>query len=383
MSENRRILHLVKTLEGATWAFHQIGELMKLGWDVHVACPTVTGRHLADLKATGATLHQLPIELPLKRPWQFVVHKNKFRSFVQELRPALIHSHFVSTTLMARIALRGLGIPRLFQVPGPLHLEHQIFGQWDTLSADHDDYWIGSSEFICRLYREKFHVDPERVFKSYYGIKLSEPQGDTFLRQKFGIPQSAFLVGNVSYFYPPKKHLGQKIGIKGHELMLEALPELLKEFPELVMIFIGGPWIGGEAYYEKLRARAELMAPGRIIFAGSMPNAEVLKAWREIDLALHVPLSENCGGVVEPLLANTPVLCSRVGGLPEVINDGETGLLCERSAQMIQDKIRFALTHQREMKAMTQAGHARVLEMFAREKTAAQINALYQKILAL
>ena len=49
MSENRRILHLIKTLDGATWAFHQIHELVKQGWEIHVAAPLKTGRHLADL----------------------------------------------------------------------------------------------------------------------------------------------------------------------------------------------------------------------------------------------------------------------------------------------------------------------------------------------
>ena len=215
MSENRRILHLIKTLDGATWAFHQILELRRLGWDVHIAAPTKVGRFLSEMQKTGAPLHVLPVEFPVKTPWLLPRHSAGLKKLVQELNPALVHSHFVSTTLLARHALRGMSIPRIFQVPGPLHLEHRLFGMWDTMSADSDDYWIGSSEFIRRLYIDGYHRSPERVFKSYYGIELNPPTGESFLRERYKIPAHAFVIGNVSFFYPPKKHLGQKLDLHG------------------------------------------------------------------------------------------------------------------------------------------------------------------------
>ncbi|MFP5491749.1 MAG: glycosyltransferase [Bacteriovoracia bacterium] len=98
MSENRRILHLIKTLDGATWAFHQILELRRLGWDVHIAAPTNVGRFLSDMQKTGAPLHVLPVEFPVKTPWLLPRHSAGLKNLVQELNPALIHSHFVSTT---------------------------------------------------------------------------------------------------------------------------------------------------------------------------------------------------------------------------------------------------------------------------------------------
>ena len=382
MSENRRILHLIKTLDGATWAFHQILELRRLGWDVHIAAPTNVGRFLSDMQKTGAPLHVLPVEFPVKTPWLLPRHSAGLKNLVQELNPALIHSHFVSTTLLARHALRGMNIPRIFQVPGPLHLEHRLFGMWDTLTADADDYWIGSSEFIRRLYIEKYHRSPLRVFKSYYGIELNPPSHETFLRQRFGIPENAFVIGNVSFFYPPKKHLGQKVGIKGHELMLDALETLMPEHPDLWAVFIGGPWGRSEKYFERLKARAQLIGKGRIIFTGTLPHAEVLRSWREMDLALHIPLSENCGGVVEPLLVKTPVLASKVGGLPEVIIDEETGLLVDRTPESVAQKLRWMLAHRDELSRFGATGFERINQMFARKNTAQEIDALYHKILS-
>lgn len=275
-----------------------------------------------------------------------------------------------------------MNIPRIFQVPGPLHLEHHLFGQWEIMWADHNDYWIGSSEFIRKLYIERYHVNPSRVFRSYYGIDLSTTtSGESFLRKEFGVPQDATLLGNVSYIYPPKLFLGQTIGLKGHELILENVGRLLGKYPKLWMIFIGSQWGKDQSYFNKLKSRAEEIGKGRIIFAGYMPHKKVLEAWREIDLAIHVPFSENCGGVVEPLLVNTPVLASNVGGLPEVITHLETGLLCSRNDESFTTQLEYALTNPDKMKRLALEGNKRVHELFERKITASQIHSIYQKIL--
>lgn len=382
MSENRRILHIVKTLDGATWAYHQIRGLIQRGWDVHVAAPMGSGRHLNDLLETGAKLHVLPVEYPVTRPWQLPSQSAQLRQFVQTLNPALIHSHFVSTTLMARSALKEMNIPRIFQVPGPLHLEQQIFGQWDIFSADHDDHWVASSEFIKRLYLERYYVPADRVSVSYYGIDVKPTIATSNLREKFSIPKDSFLLGNVSYFYPPKAYLGQRVGIKGHELMLEAIEKMLVTHPKLWAVFIGGPWKGADQYYQQLRQRAERIGRGRIVFTGTLPQAEVLSSWREIDLALHIPFSENCGGVVEPLLVGTPVLASSVGGLPEVVIPGKTGLLSARAVEPLLKNLTWALENPIQLNQLALKGQQHVVDIFSRDKTAEQIDALYQRLLS-
>lgn len=379
---NRRILHLVKTLDGATWAFHQIRGLVEQGWDVHVAAPTGTGRHLPELLATGAKLHVLPVEFPATRPWKISTQTRPLRELVRQLQPRLVHSHFVSCTLLARQALRDIPIPRLFQVPGPLHLEHSLFGTWETAWADAQDHWIASSEFIRQLYWHKYHLPHNRVHLSYYGIDpQTPPPTDPFLRQRLGIPHDAFVVGNVSYFYPPKWFLGQGVGIKGHELMLEALAPLLRQHPNLWMVFIGSQWGGGTSYFEKIRREAQRIGLGRVAFTGHLPAQEVMQAWREIDLACHMPLSENCGGVVEPLLMGTPVLCAEVGGLPEVILNQQTGLLAARTPEALRGQLEWALSHPTETQRQAQQGQARVRELFDRKRTSEEVHRLYLRLL--
>jgi glycosyltransferase involved in cell wall biosynthesis len=60
---------------------------------------------------------------------------------------------------------------------------------------------------------------------------------------------------------------------------------------------------------------------------GYLPVDEIRRMWPDFDVAVHVPLSENCGGIGEPMLAKVPVIAGKVGGLPELIIDGVTGTL--------------------------------------------------------
>ncbi len=122
-----RVLQLVKTGYGAPWAFMQMRELVQMGVDVHVALPPDSVRE-SQYKEAGNLGAQSQTDFPVKRPAQWPALKRAFRSLVENIGPDLIHSHFVGTTLTMRLALgRHHPTPRVFQVPGPLHLEHPFF----------------------------------------------------------------------------------------------------------------------------------------------------------------------------------------------------------------------------------------------------------------
>jgi glycosyltransferase involved in cell wall biosynthesis len=379
----KKILQVVKTFDGALWAVQQVRELVKLGWEVHVIAPQLKGRYLEVWKNTGATLHELSCEFPVTRPWRLTAIKEKLKKFVTELSPDIIHSHFVSTTLVLRYALRDVPIPRIFQVPGPLHLESQIFGQWETMWSDANDCWIASSEYIGKLYVDRYGIKPERVFLSYYGTDLPEVETaqNTSERVKFGIPEDAVVFGNVSFIYPPKYYLGQKVGLKGHELMIDGLSVLMEMNPKLWCVFVGQQWGQSQKYYEKIKRKA-LKRSNRFIFTGYLPQNEILSIWKSFDFAITLPSSENCGGVIEPMLNAIPTLASNTGGLPEVVLDQKTGYIVkERSVASIVTCAQAALSEPTKSREFAMAGKKLVETMFNIERTAKEIGQIYQYIL--
>ena len=136
---------------------------------------------------------------------------------VSNVKPDIIHSHFVGTTLTMRMALgKRHKIPRVFQVPGPLHLEHPFFRTMEIRSAGPRDSWIGSCEWTCNRYRQS-GIPKERLYLSYYGTDLEEIQRREpgKLRTELGIADSTRIVGMVAYMYAPKRYLGQKRGTQG------------------------------------------------------------------------------------------------------------------------------------------------------------------------
>jgi glycosyltransferase involved in cell wall biosynthesis len=381
-----KILHVVKTAHGARWAALQAGVLTRLGLDVHVVLPTDKGEAIPYWQNAQATMHIADFSLPLARPQTFRAKKRLIRELVATIQPDLIHSHFVTTTMMLRLALgRNHPVPRVFQVPGPLHMEHALYRYAETSLAGNRDYWVASSRYTTRLYT-RHGITTDRLFLSYYGFDLKELVDDSqsLLRARYHLPPHLKLVGNINYMYPPKYFLGQRYGLKRHEDVIDALALVARERDDVVGVLVGGQWGSGNSYEAKLRARALAKADDKILFTGRVSTGEPLRMWRDFDCAVHVPHSENCGGVVEPLAAQVPTIASNVGGLPEVVLDGLTGWIVPvGQPHILADRIQAALADPVTARDRAQAGQKLVHHMFDVNRTGAEIAQIYAYLLGL
>ena len=135
------------------------------------------------------------------------------------------------------------------------------------------------------------------------------------VRAELGVPSDAFVVGCFSRLHP----------WKGQSVLLDAVSRM----PGVHALVVGGALFSGEAPYEaELRARAELPSfAGRVHMLGARDDVPRLLA--ACDVAVHASvLAEPFGRVlVEAMLAGRPVIATDAGGVPEVVTDGETGVL--------------------------------------------------------
>jgi glycosyltransferase involved in cell wall biosynthesis len=320
-----RALHLVKTSVGATWALRQVRELARLGIDVHVALPE--GPLLAEYASAGVKVHAGQFSLPVRRPDQWSALFQRFRELVEHIQPDIIHSHFVGTTLTMRLALgRRHPVRRLFQVPGPLHLEHALYRRGELSTAGKSDYWMGSCRWTCDRYRSE-GVPDSRIFLGYYGSDLGHtaPVAPGTLRTELGLDTKTRIVGMVAYLYPPKRYLGQRRGLKGHEDLIDALAVVAEREPDVVGVFVGGAWANAIDYERRVRTYAQEKLGGRAIFLGTRPDVPAL--YPDFDVVVHPSHSENVGGAAESLLIGVPTVATNVGGFPDLVIPGETGWL--------------------------------------------------------
>lgn len=378
-----KVLHVVKTSVGASWVFHQVRVLLSQGVEVVIALPTLTDGFAPQYRQLGATVLEADLDFPSRQPWKLPHVIAACRDLVKRTNPDLIHLHHVGNTYVMRMALgRQHPIPRIFQVAGPLHLEHSVFAQSDIKSAGQHDYWIAT----CRWTHDKYAdlgVKQERVFLSYAGTDIARfkesPRGR--LRRELGISEEVSLVGMVAYMYAPKRFLGQKQGLKGHEDFINALSCVRKIRPDVRGVIIGGAWGGADWYEERVREMGRLCCNGSLDFLGT--REDVPDLYPDLDLAVVPSHSENVGGAVEPLLSGVPVVASKVGGLPDLVQEEKTGFVAPaRNPEALAKAIVNALDDRDKAKRFTAEGQKLARHLFDVERTGREVADIYRQILA-
>jgi glycosyltransferase involved in cell wall biosynthesis len=377
-----RVLHLLKTSHHADWAFRQIEVLRACGVDVEVVLPDA-GPKAAAYREAGVPVHYLQTDLAaIRSPWAYTDALRRLRDIVRTAEPDIIHSHFVGSTLFARLALRSSRIPRVFQVPGPLHLEHAITRRADILTARETDYWIAS----CRMTREVYRragIPPGRIGLSYYGMDLRRFSGPVSqdLRTASGLSPSTKVIGMVAFYYRPKWWLGYRRGIKGHEDLIDAVRILVDRGHDITVVVAGGAWQRAERYRKKVEAYGRRRLGTRIRYLGY--RDDLINVYAGFDLAVHPSLSENVGGACESLALHVPTVGTRVGGIPDIVIDGETGWLAEPGNPLsLAETIASALSDPGEAARRTEKGHALATSLLDVERTGREVAEIYRCILS-
>lgn len=377
-----KVLHLLKTAIGASWALRQTTQLVLRGVEVHLALPD--GPMVEKYRAAGVHVHILDASLNVSQPWKNLSTGLKLRRLVKSIQPDLVHSHFVATTLLMRLALKGLSIPRIFHIPGPLHLEHRFYRMLDIHSATKRDYYLASCKWTQEALAD-FGVDKQRIGLAYYGVNADDfqhPSGgeQTDLRQQLEWPADTLLLGMVAYFYAPKSTLGQTRGLKGHEDLIDAVALLQNDYPNVRCVFVGGPWDGADEYYAQVEHYAQSNAKGLCAFLGT--RHDVPQLYPQFDIAVHPSHSENVGGAVESMYAGVLTLTSSVGGFPDLVEDGETGFMSPPKApEALASKIKQAIDCRSEWPSILEKASVKVASVMNVEHNAQEVHSFYKQVL--
>jgi len=202
-------------------------------------------------------------------------------------------------------------------------------------------------------------------------------EGD--LRQDLGIGADEKVIIMVAYFYPPKKHLGQKVGLKGHETILEAMPLILKRCPDARLVLVGSPWNNAVAYEAALKRQAQPLGD-RVIFAGR--RNDVASAYADADVAVCPSLSENLGAASESMAMAVPTIATNIGGFPDLILHGATGWLVPPcSPEHLAAAVCAVLDDLPQAREVGRRGQEHARHLMDVRRTAAEVKAIYEAIL--
>lgn len=378
------VLHLVKTAEGAAWTLRLTKELVKLGMDIHVVLPE--GKRVKQYREGGVITHILNPEFTPKRISASLRNATELEKIINQVNPDIIHSYFVTTTLMMRYVLRNnKKMPKIFEVIGPLHLENPVTRRLDILTSNKRDYWLATCKWTRNCYISN-GINKRRIGLTYLGVDEKdfenlEQYDIEGLRKKYKIPTDHKVVGMVAYFYSPKYYLGQKRGLKGHEDLIDAMVLVKKSFPKVTCIIIGKHWGTSDKYRKKVIQYAQKKDKELFRFLGFVKS--IPEHYQLMDIAVHPSHSENLGGAVESLYNVVPTISTNVGGFPDLIKQNETGLMVSKNnPEELAEAILFMLSHPEQAKRMALEGFKHVKTMLNVKKNAKEVEAFYQQILS-
>lgn len=182
-------------------------------------------------------------------------------------------------------------------------------------------------------------------------------------------PGDGPVVGAMSYLIP----------WKGHEVFLRAAQRMLAVRPDLRLVIVGEPIFQWRDERDRLEAIARALGVAdRVAFAGHREDAAaVLGAF---DVFVVPSLFEPFGRVViEAMAASRPVVASRAGGVPEIVLDGETGLLVPPGDDAaLAEAVLALLGDEERARRLGAAGRRRVAEAFTLDAQVAGLVAAYE-----
>lgn len=311
----RRILHLIETVNpgGAElMMLNLIGALDRRRYTSHVVL-IKHGWLEARLREMGVPVTVLPLQRKLD--WRFaraVARLARRRHF------DLLHSHEFTMNGYAFLAGRLARKATVATVHGNLeYLAQKRRRQWFYWwIAGRSGPMVTVSEELKRRLSADFKLPVERLTVIHNGVALPAAEPDAArrreLRGELGLPADATLLGVIGRLHP----------VKGQDVLLAALPELRARFPR-VHLGIVGQGLQQPFLAERVR---ELGLTDAVTFAGYRENIrEYLGAF---DLIVVPSRYEGLSLLlIEAMAAGRPIVATRVGGNPEAIADGVSGLL--------------------------------------------------------
>lgn len=166
--------------------------------------------------------------------------------------------------------------------------------------------------------------------------------------------------------------------IYGIEYLIQALPELISSFRNLRVLIIGG---GVREPYEKLAKK--LGVDSFIDFTGKIPHQQVPSYLAKMDVFVMPTVYESFGvAALEAQAMEIPVVASKVGGIPEAVCDGQTGILVEpENPHAIAEAVITLLRDDTLREKMGKRGREFVLKNFTWRRNIACREQLYSTLL--
>jgi glycosyltransferase involved in cell wall biosynthesis len=319
------------------------------------------------LRGCGIT----PVHVPassLLAPHQWLA----VRRHLRRVRPDVLHTHLGTSDWIGGLAARSLSLPAVSTV--------HVMG-WDrSVANDVKVKLIAAGRRRCmtsviavsdaagRWLVAQHWARPDQVVTVHNGVQAERrPGAGPRIRRELGIPAQATVVMMLSVLRPEK----------GHDVGIEAVAELRRRDPDLHLVIVGdGPT------RPDLETRAARL-DGAVTMVGH--RDDVMDLLDAADVLLHPSrIDAFPGALLEAMAAGVPPVATAVGGIPEIIDHGATGVLVPAppAPRPLAEALEPLVRDRALREALSAAGRRRFLRDFSADRWAARTRAVYEHAIA-
>ncbi|MBU6289458.1 MAG: glycosyltransferase family 4 protein [Chloroflexi bacterium] len=306
---------------------------------------------------------------------------------ISSTRPDVLHTHLLKADALGAAVgwLARVGRPRAMPraIISSKHndeapLRRPVVSRVHGFLSRADDAIICCSDHVASYVTTVGRAPADRIRRVYYGIDLARPvdlgaERRAEVRAELGIPDRAELVLGVGRLDPQK----------GWPDLLDAMATVVLSRPRAHLLIVGGAQQADERFVASLTGRATSPdLAGHVTFAGVRTDVPVLMA--SCDVFAMASRWEGFGLVfAEAMAAARPVVATRVSAVPEVVADGESGILVEPGdVEGLSSAIVRVLSDRPLSGRMGVAGYRRVRERFGASRMVEETVAVYREVLA-
>jgi sugar transferase (PEP-CTERM/EpsH1 system associated) len=290
-------------------------------------------------------------------------------------RPQIVHSRNWG-------AIEAVVAARLAGVPVAVHSEHgyelEMFDglpllrrSFRRLAYSLADAVITVTQDLRDYHARQAWVSPEKIRVIHNGVDTARfqprPELRAAVRQRLELAATSFVIGSV----------GRLVPIKDYPTLLQAVEKILARGVDARVLLVGS---GSELGRLKAFVEASSLLAGRVTFAGICPNVPELLA--AMDAFVLPSVREGMSNtLLEAMSAGLPVIAMRVGGNPEIVEDGRSGwLLAPGDVEALADRLEQLAGSPEIRQRVGDAGRRRVFEHFTLARMLTNYEDLYREL---
>jgi glycosyltransferase involved in cell wall biosynthesis len=349
-----RVLHLITRLDVGGSAENTLLSATRLSggdFQISLAYGPTNGPPAAlveILSRSEVAALEIPHLIRAIRPLRDLRALHEIRAIIHTLRPHILHTHTSKAGFLGRLAARQEHVPHIVHTPHG-HVFHGYFPPTITRA-------IIQLERLAARWTDRILTLTDAEAEQH--LALGVGRREQFVTIPSGVDLESVLAAVPRRVVPQGRIIGtvgRLTAIKGQEHLIRATPILLKRHPDVTVLLVGE----GEQR-ESLQRLSDALGVSRAVhFTGHREDVASLIAG--MDVFVLPSLNEGMGRVLVMAMAlGKPIVASRTGGVPELLENGRAGVLVPpANPEAIAEAVGDLLDNPQKAKALIEAGSRR------------------------